>query len=81
MSSPKRIVSHEEDEDACPNYAAPIHLARCRAGSSWEKLEYPEHCEEAERNDVDCIAGLAKVESGRWERFTTESLLKDTWNM
>ena len=81
MPSPERVVGHEEDEDACPYHAAPIHLARRRAWSSREELEYPEHREEAQRNDVNRVAGFAKVESRRWERFAAESPLEDTWDL
>ena len=81
VPSPERVVGHEEDKDACPYHAAPIHLARRRAWSSWEELEYPEHREEAQCNDVNRIAGFAKVEPRSWERFAVEPLLEDTWDL
>ena len=81
MPSPERVVGHEEDKDACPYYAAPVHLARRRVWSSREELECPEHREEAQRNDVNRVTGFAKVESGSRERFATESLLEDTWDL
>lgn len=81
MPSPDRVVGHEEHEDACPYHAAPIHLARRRVWSSRKELEYPEHYEEAQRNDVHRVSGFAKAESRRWERFAAESLLEDTWDL
>ena len=75
VPSPERVIGHKEDQYACPYYAAPIHLARRRIWSSREELEYPEHREEAQRNNVDRIAGLAKVEARSWEFFAAESLL------
>ena len=78
VPSPERVVSHEENEDGCPYHAAPVHLAWRRARSSWEKLEKPEHREEAQRNDVDRVTGLSKVESRSWELFAANSLLEDT---
>ena len=81
MPSPERVVGHEEDEDACPYHAAPVHLARRRARSSREELKYPEHREEAQRNDVDRIAGFAKVEARSWERFAAQSLSENTWHL
>ena len=80
VPSPERVVGHEEDENACPYHAAPVHLARCRVWSSREELEHPEHREEAQRSDVNRIAGFTKVESRSWERFAAESLLEDTWD-
>lgn len=81
VASPERVVGHEEDEDAYPYHAAPIHLARHRAWSSREELEHPEHHEEAHRNDVNSVAGFSKVESRSWELFTAESLLEDAWDL
>lgn len=78
MPSLERIVGHGEDEDTCPYHATPVHLARRRARSSREELEYPEHREEAQRNDVNRVTGFAKVESRSWERLAAESLLEDT---
>lgn len=79
MPTPKRVVSHEEDEDARPDHAAPVHLARRRARSRGEELEEPEHGEESQRDDVDRVAGFAEVEARGWERFAAESLAEDTW--
>ena len=81
VSSPDRVVGREKDEDTCPYHAAPVHLARCRAWSSREELEYPEHREKTQRNNVNRITGFAKVESRRWEPFATESLLEDAWDL
>ena len=75
MPSPECVVGHEENEDAYPYHAAPVHLARRRARSSREELEYPKHREKAERNDIDNIAGFAKVKARYWEHFAAESLL------
>ena len=47
VPSPDRVERQEEDEDAYPDHAAPVHFARRRVGSSWEELEYPKHREEA----------------------------------
>ena len=81
MPSGERVIGHEEDEDAYPYHAAPIHRARRRAWSSREELEQPEHNEEAQRNDVDRVAGFSKVESRRWERYAAESPMEDTWDL
>lgn len=81
MPSPEGVVGHEENEDACPYHAAPIHLARHRARSSREELEYPEHYEETQCNDIHRVAGFAKVESRSWELFAAKSLLEDTWDI
>ena len=80
VPTPERVVGHEEDEDACPYYATPVHLARHRIWSSREELEHPEHREEAQRNGVNRVAGFAEVESRRWEPLSAESLLEDTWD-
>ena len=79
MPAPERVVGHEEDENARPYDAAPVHVARGRAWSGREELEYPEHREKAQCNDVDRIAGFAKVEARSWEGFSTESLVENTW--
>ena len=79
VPSPDRVVGHEEDEDTYPYHTAPVHLARRRAGSSREELEYPEYSEEAQRNDVNRVAGFAKAESRIWERFAAKSLLEDAF--
>lgn len=79
MPSPERVVGHEEDEDARPYDTAPVHVARCRAWSSREELEHPEHREKAQCNDVYRIAGFAKVEARSWEGFSAESLVEYTW--
>ena len=81
MPSPERVVGHEEDEDARPYDAAPVHVARCRAWSSREELEQPEHREKAQCNDVNRVAGFAKVEARSWEGFSAESLVEDTWEL
>lgn len=81
VAPPERVVGQAIDENACPYQAAPVHLARRRAWSSREELGYPEHGEEAQRNDVNRVAGFAKVESRSWECFATESLLEDTWDL
>ena len=79
VPAPERVVSHEEDEHARPYDAAPIHVARCRVGSSREELEHPEHREKAQCDDVDRVAGFAKVKARSWEGFSAESLVEDTW--
>ena len=79
MPAPERVVGHEEDENARPYDAAPVHVTRRRAWSSREELEYPEHREKAQSNDVNRIAGFAKVEARSWEGFSAESLVQDTW--
>ena len=79
VPSPERVVGHEEDEDARPYDAAPVHVARGRARSSGEELEHPEHREKAQSNDVDRVAGFAKVEARSREGFSAESLVEDTW--
>ena len=43
VPAPERVVGHEEDENARPYDAAPVHVARRRAWSSREELEHPEH--------------------------------------
>lgn len=79
MPAPERVVGHEEDEDARPDDAAPVHVARRRARSSGEELEYPEHREKAQGNNIDRIPRSAKVEARSWEGFSAESLVEDTW--
>lgn len=79
MPAPKRVIRHEEDEDARPDDAAPVHLARRRARSRGEELEQPEHGEESQRDDVDRVAGSAEVEAGKRERVAAEALAEDTW--
>ena len=81
VPSPKCVVGHEEDENACPYHAAPIHFARRRAWSSWEELKYPEHYEEAQRYDVDCVASFSKAETRSWEPVAAKSLLEDTCDL
>lgn len=81
VPSPEQVVGHEEDEDAYPYHAAPVHLAWHRAWSCREELEYPEHREEAKRNDVNRIAGFSKVESRSWELFAADSLVEDAWDL
>lgn len=81
VPSPERVVGHEEDEDACPYHAAPVHVAWRRVWSSREELECPEHHEEAQRNNVNRVASFAKVESRRWERSAAQSLLENTWDL
>ena len=81
MPPPKCVVGHKKDEHACPYHAAPIHLARGWVWSSRKELKEPEHGKEAQRNDVDRVAGFAKIEPRRWERFATESLLEDTCDL
>ena len=75
---PERVVGHEEDEDACPYHAAPIHITRRWVWTGREELEEPEHREETQRDDVDRVASFTKVESRRWEKFTAKSLMEDT---
>ena len=81
MPAPESIVGHEEDENAGPYDAAPVHIARRRARSSREELEYPEHREKAQCNDVNRIASFAKVEARSWEGFSAKSLVEDTWEL
>ncbi|KAL9580948.1 MAG: hypothetical protein Q9203_006101 [Teloschistes exilis] len=77
MSPPERVISHEKDEDACPYHAAPVHVARRRVRGGREELKDPEHREEAQRDDVDRVSGLAKVEARSWEGFAAESFVED----
>ena len=79
MPAPERVIGHEEDENASPYDAAPVHVTRCRAWCSREELEYPEHREKAQSNNVNRIAGFAKVKARSWEGFSAESLVEDTW--
>lgn len=74
IASSESVVRHEKDEHACPYHAAPIHISRRRAWSSWEELKEPEVCKEAEGYDVDRDAGFARVES-RGESVPLESRL------
>ena len=76
MSSYKEIICHEENEDTRPDHATPVHLRWIWVWTGWEELEYPKHTEEAQSNDVDYIAGFAKVEARRREFAGGEPLVK-----
>ena len=79
MPAPERVVGHEEEQDARPDDAAPVHVARRRARRSGEELEDPEHGEEAQGDDIDRVAGSAEVEARGWEGVSAEALVEDTW--
>lgn len=76
-SSPKRVVGHEKRENAGPYHTTPVHIARRRVRGRREKLKDPEHREETQRDDVDCVSGLAKAEARGWEGFAAESFMED----